>query len=173
MKLLIIIDMQKGFLESIRFPLKDRLIKNISSVISKNSHDHILFVELCPDYYGETIYDIKRLANKYNIIQKLYQDGSSEIIDWMKRSNISPKKISICGVFSDQCVFDTAVGLCSRTNIPVNFLKHCSAKKSTVPNILVYKKLIKLSEGRINIVTSNYSILDYKKNLEVVEVLGQ
>jgi nicotinamidase-related amidase len=115
---LAVIDMQDHFLN--RFEEMDqsnqRVFDNCKNEIAKAISDNanILFVEY--EEYGPTNPELLGLVNdssynSFNQIIKIDDNGSREIVKAVKKFGLPKKKIKICGINTEYCVYATVKGL--------------------------------------------------------------
>jgi len=134
MKTLVIIDMQDFYLEEgsivgSKDSLEISILKsNIVSLIQKfmdNNYPIILVEYGGSGRTNKYILDaISGYDNCYNAT-KYKCDGSAEIIEIINTLNL-PKNINVCGVYSDQCVKDSVIGLLKKdSSIEIEFHEEC------------------------------------------------
>ncbi len=143
MKTLIIIDMQDSFLKySNRDKQKEieELKLNIIDLIKVYMVNGwpILVVE----YYGndETCQEILSIVGGYDklyLISKDECDGSEEVIGAIDEFGL-PNSLNICGVYSDECVFQTKEGL--KEYIDIEFVIHKDCVWPFMQENEIYKK---------------------------------
>jgi len=129
-KLLIVIDMQDNFLYHAD-PLRQKEIRELKlniidliKVFMVNSWPIILV-----EYNGneKTCQEILDTVNGYHKLHKVYKDdcdGSEEIIETIEEFGL-PNSLNICGVYSDECVFQTKEGLKEYDSIKYVIHKDC------------------------------------------------
>lgn len=110
MNTLLVIDMQQIFLSHrnrfIVEPIKDKIEE------FKSNNYPIVFVE----FYGllfRTIRELTNVTKKYNnvyTISKNKPSGAVEIKKLIEKNNL-PNKLYICGLYGDDCVFNTCFDL--------------------------------------------------------------
>jgi nicotinamidase-related amidase len=103
---LVIIDVQKGY--PVKKPLVTRLVKHVKA--ARKSHVPVLVVEIRG--YGPTDPAVmQELAgyDKVQVVQKRDCDGSREIASALGPNG--PKRLRLCGLYTDDCVDKTARGL--------------------------------------------------------------
>ena len=113
MKTLCVIDMQPGFGNS--YGALEGCLKLID--VAKKRRHHIILVE----YKGEgrtqqEILDKLRRYKNYSVVKKNKNDGSWHIFRHLGKNNIKPREITICGVNTRYCVYETARGLINKLN---------------------------------------------------------
>lgn len=110
---LVVIDMQDDFEAANQPDCVVGVTKEI--LLAKQRRDNIVFVEYigCSPTHNGLLDLLKNYSNKARI-KKSEDDGSREIIKVLKRRNFRSKKLRICGVNADCCVWDTVFGLLKR-----------------------------------------------------------
>lgn len=107
-KVLVVIDMQKGFATSHSSILHiQKLIKEF-----KENERPILFVKY--KGYGDVFDDLADLAKDYEFkfeIEKSNNDGSQEVMDFFQQSKLNPSFMTIVGLNTCVCVAETVLGL--------------------------------------------------------------
>ena len=53
------------------------------------------------------------------IVGKAEDDGSKQVLSWLKRKNIVPIHFHVCGVNTSACVFSTVMGLSQKNVCPI------------------------------------------------------
>lgn len=116
MKTLIIIDMQDNFLYYTD-PLKEKEIKELKfniidliKVFMINSWPIVIVEYNGNDKTCEEIFNIVDRYYKLYSVTKDQCDGSEKIMDVIHDYNL-PRSLNICGVYSDECVYQTKEGL--------------------------------------------------------------
>lgn len=110
MNTLLIIDMQKMFLSERNLHIVDPIKNKIEEF--KSNGDAIIFVEFC-SAICRTIKELTFLTKKYPntfTVNKNKVSGAEEI-DAVIKKNRLPTKLFICGLYGDDCVFNTSVDL--------------------------------------------------------------
>lgn len=112
-KILIVVDMQEGF-ETAK---DENLIRDIRLAIKrfKKENQYILILEYFHPDIGKTFNEIKDAIKKYKkskIKQKIVDDGSDKVIEFISENKLSYPKIYICGVNTSYCIRQTAESLC-------------------------------------------------------------
>lgn len=107
---LVVIDIQPEF----RCSFSNKTIKNIQREIKKaiRNKDHIFFVEY--EGCGKTDKRLRDAASGYkkvSTITKFENDGSRQILKYLKIKKLSDKSLKICGVNTDACVEATVEGI--------------------------------------------------------------
>ena len=120
---LVVIDMQRIFNPANYEEVIEGVIKEIEYAKKKNAW--IMFVEF--NGFGRTKSKIlkhtKEYKKKVKVIKK-DQNGAFEIISKSKEKGIPIKNLRVCGVYTNDCVSDTVLGLSNKidSNITVNIL---------------------------------------------------
>jgi nicotinamidase-related amidase len=114
--MLAIIDMQEVYNDYFfeQGTKKYDIIKNIKKRILFARQKKEWILNLSFDLDGQIISDIKYSLKNYNnkaFLLKKEFDGSTVIHKYIKKQNIIPNKIELCGVFKDVCVLETWKGL--------------------------------------------------------------
>jgi len=118
---LVIVDMQHEFLSWFIEKTRNRLVENTCNFVALAMRDDapIILVEYggCGQTHGaiyETIEDylVQETVTKYTA------DGSQEIIEAIESHNW-PKKLLVCGIYGNECVFDTVDGLRNKYDVSI------------------------------------------------------
>jgi nicotinamidase-related amidase len=120
---LVIIDMQEGFLSALESDIKHTAIQNCAVLVERaiNHDEPIIFLEWNDgvNIGGEGAFKAttpelldltKDYKNRYTIYKK-QQDGSDKVQLVVKHHKLNAEIIKICGIFTDQCVLSTVFGL--------------------------------------------------------------
>ncbi len=115
--ILVVVDMQSDFLVGFTddsVPNKTAVINNCKKAITKamKNNNPIIFLEF--EYFGKTIKELRDLVKGYKLKYtkiKEARDGSFKIKSVIDEFGLSPKYLKITGIWSDQCVVSTVMGL--------------------------------------------------------------
>ncbi len=108
--ILVIIDMQPYF------ECEKQILETCKKEIKKaiDNKNHIIFLEYvdCGVTDNELmLLVIKKGYSNYSIVSKNKNDGSTAIAEQVKSEHVNLSSFRVCGVYTDQCVFDTVRGL--------------------------------------------------------------
>ena len=110
---LVLIDLQPAFLDD-ENPIIGAVISEIRS--AKKKGQPIIVVEL--EGYGRTYGCVMDLLWGYErkiVVSKQHRDGSSSIIDALEKMGVQNcSSMVICGVYLDQCVYETAASISNK-----------------------------------------------------------
>ena len=133
MKILVIIDMQNGFLASLEqspyfHDIRAKLSTSIISKIDefKSRSEPIILVEFNGE--GPTISDLKNQLNGYPQFQTVAKnrcDGSQQILEWCRIADYQVQEFQIAGINLDACVHLTIEGLLQKSLAKVLLLSAC------------------------------------------------
>ncbi len=150
MKVLIVVDLQKGFLVGSCYEWFDN---KIAKLIEKGSYDKIIFTKFINKqnsmyerflgWSGLTIKDEQEIAIKVPkdclIFEKFGYGLENKDLEKVKNLNID--KIDICGLNSDACVYAIALQLFDNgifPNILINYVATNSGNKQAMEKIFVF-----------------------------------
>lgn len=115
MRTLVVIDMQRAFLSYFDKNKQSNLIANVVHEVraARKNRERIILVELSRKYNGKTFDDIKSALNGYRhyVVEKCEMDGSGVIHHLADIQNDPDVSFRVCGIFTDQCVAETVIGL--------------------------------------------------------------
>ena len=150
-----------------------KLQKEIPVEINKSQSmgEPILIVEFAtdpPNSFRPTFGWITSLIRDKSIVKKYHDDGSDEIIQFCKQNQISPYEIKLCGVNTEWCVLETAIGLYRKTDAKITVLSDAVASSIQIseetqgrnydPFQYYYQhKVIKIN-GKTNILKDQYQV---------------
>jgi nicotinamidase-related amidase len=108
---LIVIDAQPCFLGEI--VNRNKVIKNIKHQIkiAMDNNCPVVFVEMNGSTSRSILTDKVRKYKRLSFVQKDDCDGSREICAHMLYNRLPAKNVRICGIYSSQCLADSARGL--------------------------------------------------------------
>lgn len=120
-RLLVVVDMQPDFYASNNQQLINNICKLCESYISTG--DPIILLEYLG--YEKTHRHIVEASNNAPVLIKNKDDGSPKIKNYLKKTGLKPKEFFVCGINTDYCVKDTAVGLRHKTGQNVTVIEKC------------------------------------------------
>lgn len=158
MKLLIVIDVEKNFINE---HTKDMPSK-IDSLIKNGDYNHIIFTKFINSYdspfykvigykgcISESDCKIMIDTSKYKVFEKRgYTAYTKEIKDYIKNNNID--EVYLCGIDTDQCILKTAVDM-FEDNINVKVLSEYSMSHSGNDYHEYALKILKKFIGKDNV----------------------
>lgn len=117
---LVVVDMQKGFLckdgtDELIGVCWQELVDDVELLVLKAVKAGWYIFVLEYERYGSTLWQINRHLQEYPLALKVRKDccdGSSQLLK--AEGAVTASRYMVCGVYADQCVRETAVGLASR-----------------------------------------------------------
>ena len=112
--MLIIIDLQKGFMDKPWSNYKKTKIRNIQERINESIKLDEPIVVLTYKSHGRTVTEITKSYKGYknkHYVQKIDMDGSYELITYFEKKKMNIRRIELIGAFTEQCVLETRKGL--------------------------------------------------------------
>lgn len=109
-KILLVVDMQEGFINSSDLKLNINIIKKIEEF--KRRKQHIIFFEY--SNFGKTNYLLRGSVKNYHFTDYVYKytDSANKAFNyWIMNKNISFKEIYLSGINSHACIKKTALDL--------------------------------------------------------------
>lgn len=111
MKTLIIVDMQKWFFQHGNY---QSVINSCQQLVKSaiNNKSYIIYLRYAG--CGKVISDLLNLTARYKkceILTKNIEDGSSWVAEYLNSNKINPTTITVGGVQTDMCVYNTVEGL--------------------------------------------------------------
>ncbi len=143
---LVIIDMQSEYKITESSILLNKIVKHIR--YSKKRQDPIIIVEL--EDMGLTHPEIMKEImgyNRYKKVIKAEEDGSLEITRVLQEMGILRGILNVCGIFSEDCVEKTAIGLMNK-GFKVDIIEEACCSSQDEHDNAMYR-LSKLSSCRI------------------------
>ena len=137
---LVVVDVQCGFEAASK--VIDACRKLIIEKV--NLHEPIFIVEYLG--FGETYGELTRPLMKYPqayFLRKNDMDGSLEVYNACSRANL-PQHIShfdVCGVYKNDCVLATVLGMLGRFSDKTKFIAHIDAMNSCQPTSPMWDRL--------------------------------
>jgi hypothetical protein len=126
---LVVIDMQYEFSSTANLALAG-VCRAI--VAAKKNLNHIIVIEYKDS--GDTLPEVKKALGAYKRVSyrtKKCDDGSKEILDVVRRKKL-PRKLRVCGVNLDACVWYSILGLVKKN---CNFITLLSEATYTNPGM--------------------------------------
>lgn len=110
---LVVVDMQASFEAANNRRVRENCKRELERAMESGAA--ILFVEYVGQ--GPTIPSLVKLTDDYErtfIVRKNDDDGSREVAKVIRDNKLPAKRIKVCGVNTDCCVFETVCGLTNR-----------------------------------------------------------
>ena len=129
------------------FPASKKIIfKTLEEIYVANSDGmQIVFLEYWANNFGkdqETTSLLLKAAINKSIIKKYTQDGSKEVVNYFFKLFGYVPELRVCGVNTDQCVFDTVKGISKKTSNKIAVVsKACHSDLDHKSGIFKIKKL--------------------------------
>jgi hypothetical protein len=109
----VVVDLQECY-ESEFLQQKNQFKKMLETIeekvaLTKERKEPVVSIICPPD--GPPIPGLDKILGRVPTIYKDGYDGSTEIDGYIKRKNLSPNLVELCGVFANVCVLSTWIGL--------------------------------------------------------------
>lgn len=111
---LVVVDMQAKFDASLEHKVQEHCKRAIAKAVKNKAA--IVFVEFA--HYGPTLPNLTKVTRGYDKVYhatKRDWDGSSQVLELVKKHNLFANKFRVCGVYTECCVQATVEGLHQET----------------------------------------------------------